>query len=67
MPDIIWTILEEMNTDHENESEILIDFYNGGDEQRKEIVDLVLLMICGWKMDSLIQIARRRGNLIEGE
>ena len=52
--DIIGTIISEAETDNENESDRLLEFYKACNSSERAIIDLVLMYICGWRMKTII-------------
>ena len=67
IPDIIQTLTEEMMNDDVNESENLIEFYNKADDDERRGIDNCLLYLCGWSLESLVKIAKGRGNYVDEE
>ena len=51
---LIPTIFAEMESDGENESEELLEYYLRCNQQEKKVVDNVLLYICGWTFETLL-------------
>lgn len=64
-PDIVWTAHEEIVTDTENESENMIEWYKGASDSEKVGFDTAILYLTGWSMDTLIELAKIRGNYVE--
>lgn len=65
VPDIIQTLIEEMTNDSVNESENLISFYNKTDDGERRGIDNCLIYLCGWSLESLVQIAKGRKNYVD--
>jgi hypothetical protein len=51
---IIPTLFAEMEADDENESEALLDYYLDCKAQERDVVDNVLMYICGWTFETLL-------------
>jgi hypothetical protein len=51
---IIPTLYAEMESDGENESEELLDYYLHCNAQERHVVDNVLMYICGWTFATLL-------------
>jgi hypothetical protein len=51
---IIPTIYVEMESDGDNESEELLHYYLRCTQQERDVVDNVLLYICGWTFETLL-------------
>jgi hypothetical protein len=45
---LIPTLFAEMESDDENESEELLEYYLRCNRQERDVVDKVLIYICGW-------------------
>lgn len=54
-PSLISTILEEMQSDTENESNKLLLLYMISDEKERAMLDYMLVALCGWSMKTLIE------------
>jgi hypothetical protein len=52
---IIPTLYAEMESDGENESEELLNYYLECNTQEKAVVNNVLLYICGWSFETLLE------------
>ncbi len=64
-PDIVWTAYEEIGTDTENESANMIEWYEGASDSEKVGFDTAILYLTGWSMETLIELAKIRGNYVE--
>jgi hypothetical protein len=64
-PDIVWTAYEEIGTDTENESANMIEWYEKATDQEKIGFDHAILYLTGWSLQTLIELARMRGNYVE--
>jgi hypothetical protein len=51
---IIPTIFAEFESDGENESEALLDYYLGCTAKERAVVDNVLMYLCGWTFETLL-------------
>ena len=51
---IIPTLYAEMESDGENESEELLNYYLNCHQQERDVVDNVLMYICGWTFETLL-------------
>ena len=51
---IIPTLFAEMESDGENESEELLNYYLRCNSQERAVVDNVLMYICGWTFETLL-------------
>jgi hypothetical protein len=52
---LIPTIMEEMESDGENESDELLAYYLRCNAQEKDVVDNVLMYLCGWIFETLLK------------
>ena len=53
--DVISTIKEEAWSDDENESYNLLKYYLNATDEKRSIMDCVLVTICGWTMSTIIE------------
>ena len=51
---IIPTIFIEMESDGDNESDALLRYYLGCTTQERDVVDNVLMYLCGWTFATLL-------------
>jgi hypothetical protein len=51
---IIPTLYLEMESDGENDSEELLEYYLNCNQQERDVVDNVLMYICGWTFETLL-------------
>ena len=51
---LIPTLYAEMESDGENESEKLLAYYLDCNQQERDVVDNVLMYICGWTFETLL-------------
>jgi hypothetical protein len=51
---LIATIFAEMESDGDNESEELLEYYLRCNRQERDVVDKVLIYICGWTFETLL-------------
>jgi hypothetical protein len=51
---LIPTLYAEMESDGENESEELLEYYLNCNSQERDVVDNVLMYICGWTFATLL-------------
>jgi hypothetical protein len=52
---IIPTLFAEIESDGENESEALLDYYLDCNAEARDVVDNVLIYICGWTFETLLR------------
>ena len=52
---IIPTLYAEIEADGENESEELLAYYLNCNQQERDVVDNVLMYICGWTFETLLK------------
>ena len=52
---IIPTLMEEMSTDGENESQELFDYYVSCNTQGKAVMNNVLMYLCGWSFETILE------------
>jgi hypothetical protein len=52
---IIPTLFEEIGSDNENESEELLRYYICCNPQEREVINNVMLFICGWRFETLLE------------
>jgi hypothetical protein len=64
-PDIIGVLADEISADGENDSARLIHLYENGDQGDKEVINEVLICICGWTMESLLRMAADSERCVE--
>lgn len=55
--DIVGTIFAEMESDGENESRKILARYLSGDAAERQLIDNVLVNLCGWSMSTLLKKA----------
>lgn len=65
VPDIVSTIYNEIGADDYNQSARIIEKYDAMTSEQKAIVDDLLIDICGWAMDSLVELAKDREYFVE--
>ena len=51
---IIPTLMTEMEADGENESEELLRYYLDCNSEARDVVDNVLMYLCGWTFETLL-------------
>jgi len=51
---LIPTLYAEMESDGENESEELLNYYLDCNAQERDVADNVLMYICGWTFETLL-------------
>ena len=51
---LIPTIMSEMESDEENDSDELLAYYLRCNTQEKAVVDNVLMYLCGWTFETLL-------------
>jgi hypothetical protein len=51
---IIPTIFAEMESDGDNESEELLDYYLDCTAKERAVVDNVLMYLCGWTFETIL-------------
>ena len=52
---IIPTLMGEMASDDENESQELFDYYLGCDTIERSVVNNVMLYLCGWSFETILE------------
>jgi hypothetical protein len=52
---IVPTIMEEMQTDRDNESWGLLHHYKACDAKERAAFDAVLLFLCGWTFETILE------------
>ena len=52
---IIPTLYAEMESDRENESKALLGYYMECNTQEKAVVNNVMMYICGWSFETLLE------------
>lgn len=52
---IIPKILEEMNSDDENESEKFLDYYQGCNSAEKSAMNEMCIYLCGWSLETIFE------------
>jgi hypothetical protein len=52
---LISTLYAEIESDGENESEELLEYYLNCNQQERDVVDKVLIYICGWTFETLLR------------
>ena len=62
-PSLISTILKEMQSDTEDESNKLLLLYMISDEKERAMLDYMLVVLCGWSMKTLIE--KNRASRVE--
>jgi len=60
MPDVVSVFREEFESDTENCSKAMIHYYMHATDERQKGFNNALIYLCGWGMDSLIEIAKER-------
>lgn len=53
-PMLTQTILREMESDKEDESERILALYSMVDERERALLDYLLVALCGWTLSSLM-------------
>jgi hypothetical protein len=51
---IIPTLMGEIESDGENESDRLLNYYIGCNSQEKAVVNNVMIYLCGWSFETLL-------------
>jgi len=52
---IIPTLYAEIESDRENESEALLNYFLRCDAQERDVIDNVMMYICGWSFETLLK------------
>lgn len=65
IPDVVWTIYEEIATDTCNKSERLIEKYHQRTPEERGVMDDVFMDLCGWTFPSIVALAKQRENYLE--
>ena len=56
-PNVIAALTDAILTDDVNQSRRLIALYEGGDTAKKEFIDEILIILCGYSLPTLITMA----------
>lgn len=60
--DVVSQIFAEMESDTENESSKLLTAYQKSNEEERALMDYVLVCLCGYTMNTIIEHAEDAGN-----
>ena len=52
---IIPVLMEDIGSDGENESDLLLDYYLRCNTQEKVVVNKVMIYLCGWSFETLLK------------
>ena len=52
---IIPTLMGEIESDRENESEELLNYYMGCTSHERAVVNNVMIYLCGWSFETLLE------------
>lgn len=63
--DIIGTIFGEILNDDENQTQYLLQNYLNSTPEQRAVIDDTLIAVCGWGMNTLIELARDQENYLE--
>lgn len=57
-PNVIAALTEAILTDDVNQSRHLIALYEGSDTATQELIDRVLIIVCGYSLPTLVKMAK---------
>ena len=52
--DLIFSLMENDSEDRQKQSDLLEYYYNEMDEQTKKAVDTIMISVCGYSLDTII-------------
>jgi hypothetical protein len=55
MDQIIPMIFEEMGSDMENDSQELVDYYNGANSEQRAALNDMCVYLCGWSLETIFE------------
>jgi hypothetical protein len=55
MDQIIPMIFEEMGSDMENDSQELVDYYNGANGEQRAAPNDMCIYLCGWSLETIFE------------
>jgi hypothetical protein len=63
MDQIIPIIFDEMGSDGENESDELVQYYNGASSEQRAAMNEMCMFLCGWSLETIFE---RCGLTVDG-
>ena len=48
-------IFDEMGSDGENDSEELVEFYNGASSEQRAVINDMCIYLCGWSLKTIFE------------
>lgn len=63
--DLVGQIAEEIFNDDENDTSNLLRLYKEANETERAIMDSMLVSICGWTMNTIIENAEKEENVLD--
>ena len=55
MDQIIPMVSDEIGTDGENDSEELVEYYNGASSQQRAAMNEMCMFLCGWSFETILE------------
>jgi hypothetical protein len=55
MDQIIPMIFDEMGSDEENDSEELVEYYNGASLEQRAAMNEMCMFLCGWSLETIFE------------
>jgi hypothetical protein len=52
---LIPALMQEMQSDGENESKELLRYYTGCNSQERAVINNVMIYLCGWSFETLLE------------
>ena len=64
MDQIIPIIFDEMGSDDENDSDELVEYYNGASSEQRAAMNDMCIFLCGWSLETIFE---RCGLTVDGK
>jgi hypothetical protein len=55
MDQVIARIFDEMLSDNENDSEELVEYYNGATSEQRTAMNKMCMFLCGWSLETIFK------------
>jgi hypothetical protein len=55
MDQIIPMIFDEMGSDDENDSDELVEYYNGASSEQRAAMNEMCMFLCGWSLETIFE------------
>ncbi len=55
MDQIMGMIFDEMGSDDENDSQELVEYYNGASSEQREAMNEMCIYLCGWSLETIFE------------